>query len=132
MYVQIYAFASCTHKIGAHWFVCWSIMSVEKVEFLERCNKKRLKPGDCVEGKFGPLVPNPNAQPVKKTCSVCLQRTVVLVKVVSTRMWQVKADKNSEYVNLCSCIFKLIDGAVSVPLNEVDEKVNKANIIFFW
>ena len=55
-------------------------MSAKIIAFLESCDKSRLKPGDCVEGKFGPLVPNPSAKPGKKGVALVPMVLVLLSK----------------------------------------------------
>ena len=94
------------------------------IAFLESCDKNRLKPGDRVEGKFGPLVPNPKAEPGKKTRRIRSNATGTVVKAANAKLWKVKVDQTGEFINVRSCAMKVIDNAVGLPVDEVVKKVN--------
>ena len=99
------------------------------IAFLERCDKIRLKPGDCVEGKFGPLVPNSSAKPWKKYRRICSNATGIAIKAVKKKLWKVKVDQTCKHIDVRSYAIKIIDDAVGVPVEEVVEKINKCIII---
>ena len=93
---------------------------------------KRLKPGDPMTGKFGPLVPNPNPVLGKKSRCVRSSATNVVVKAVDAKMWRVKVNQTAEYINVCFCILKVIDDAVGVPVNDVEKNVSQIIILITY
>ena len=99
------------------------------IVFLESCDKSKLKPGDCVEGKLGPLVPNPSAKPRKKSRRIRSNATGIIIKAVKKKLWKVMVDQKCKHINVRSCAMKIIDDEVGVPVDEVVEKVNKRIII---
>ena len=89
-------------------------MSAKMIVFLESCGKSRFKPGDWVEGKFGPLVPNPSAKPGKKSRCIRSYATGIIIKAVKKKLWKVKVDQTCKHINVRSCAMKIIDDAVGV------------------
>ena len=81
--------------------------------------RNRIAPGARVEGKFGPLIPNPNVVPGKKSRRIRSQTTGVVVESVDRKLWKVKRDQDGEFINVRPCMMKIIDNAVGLPVDEV-------------
>ena len=88
---------------------------------------KKIKAGICVEGKFGPLVANPEAEPGKKSRRIRSNATGTVLEAIDAKKWLVKRDQDLEVIGVRTCIMRIIDNAVGVPTDEVENEVS--NII---
>ena len=60
---------------------------------------ERVSPGLRVRGKFGPLIPNPNATPGRASRRVCDIATGVVITAVDVKTWKVKRDQDDKVVD---------------------------------
>ena len=84
-----------------------------------------------MEGTFGPLVPNTNAIFGNQSCLVRSSANGVLLKTVNKKMWKVKVNQNGEFINAQSCIMKIIDNTMGVPMDKVEKEVSEILFNFY-
>ena len=80
--------------------------------------KNRIKIGCRVFGKFGPLIPNPNSKPGKKSRRVRSEASGTVVSANAYKYWNVLSDVDGAVHKVsCGCI-RIVDSRVGVPLDE--------------
>ena len=84
----------------------------------------RVGPGKRIEGKFGVLIANPNAQPGKKSRCVRQVATGTVIKAIDNRTWQVKHDQDGKLVEVKTFGIRLIGNLTGVPVNETAQTVS--------
>ena len=98
----------------------------ELFEFVSK--GKKIKAGIRVEGKFGPLVANPEAEPGKKSRRILSNATGTVLEAIDAKKWLVKRDQDLEVISVCTCIIRIIYNAVGVPTDEVENEVSNITL----
>ena len=86
-------------------------------------SKKMIEAGQRVQGKFGPLIPNPEATLGKKSRRVRSNATGTVIRAVGGKKWLVKRDQDSKLIGVRTCMMKIINHAVGVPTDELETTV---------